>query len=90
MNVVLEVLVLTGKLIYFYLEALFRLFVPNQRKNVRGKVVVITGGTGGIGRCLALKFAGLGAKVAVWDVNKVESCAHEIDSVFQQTSTGVE
>ncbi|ELU06142.1 hypothetical protein CAPTEDRAFT_137084 [Capitella teleta] len=83
MHVVLDIIVLLGKLIFFYFEALFRKIVPPSKKSVRGKVVVITGGAGGLGRCLALKFAGLGAKVAVWDINKSlnENTAMNISSL---------
>ena len=71
MHIILEILVLLGRLTYFYIEAVFRLVVPPGRKSVRGQVVVITGAAGGIGRSLAFKFSSLGAKVAVWDINKV-------------------
>ncbi len=38
-----------------------------------GKTVVITGGGSGIGRACALGFGKQGARVAVWDVNEVNS-----------------
>jgi all-trans-retinol dehydrogenase (NAD+) len=38
-------------------------------KDVKDKLVLITGGAGGIGRLMAFGFARLGARVAVWDLN---------------------
>ncbi|MDR1176765.1 MAG: SDR family oxidoreductase [Treponema sp.] len=39
-------------------------------KEVKDKLVLITGGASGIGRLMALDFAGRGARVAVWDINR--------------------
>ncbi|KOB66582.1 Short-chain dehydrogenase, partial [Operophtera brumata] len=39
-------------------------------KSLKGDVVLVTGGGGGVGRQLAIKLATLGAKVVVWDINK--------------------
>lgn len=49
-------------------------------KNVAGDTVLITGAASGIGKLLALKFARLGAKVALLDVNAaaVEEAAREV------------
>ena len=37
-------------------------------KTVQNKIVLITGGASGIGRLMALDFAGRGARVVVWDL----------------------
>ena len=37
---------------------------------LKGKVVVVTGGSAGIGRATAVRFAREGCRVAVWDVNE--------------------
>jgi all-trans-retinol dehydrogenase (NAD+) len=48
-------------------------------KEVKDKLVLITGGASGIGRLMALDFAGRGARVAVWDINRqnLEAIAEE-------------
>jgi all-trans-retinol dehydrogenase (NAD+) len=38
-------------------------------KHIKDKLALITGGAGGIGRLMALDFAGRGAKVVVWDLS---------------------
>ncbi|OIO12451.1 MAG: hypothetical protein AUJ52_00165 [Elusimicrobia bacterium CG1_02_63_36] len=39
-------------------------------KRFQGKTAVITGGAGGLGRAVAARLLGLGARVALWDVSK--------------------
>lgn len=41
----------------------------SSMKVIKGDVVLITGGAMGIGRCMALRFAALGAIVVIWDLN---------------------
>ncbi|XP_038222469.1 short-chain dehydrogenase/reductase family 16C member 6 [Zerene cesonia] len=58
---------------YYILESLFWTLVPNAirpMKSLKGDVVLVTGGGGGVGKQLALKLARLGAKVVVWDINE--------------------
>uniref|UniRef100_A0A0K0DV25 Short-chain dehydrogenase/reductase 3 n=1 Tax=Strongyloides stercoralis TaxID=6248 RepID=A0A0K0DV25_STRER len=40
------------------------------RKNVKSKIVLITGGGNGLGRSLAISFGKLGSKVVLWDIDK--------------------
>ena len=46
-------------------------FFPKKSKNISGKVVLITGAARGIGQQLAYKFASLGVKLAIVDLNEV-------------------
>lgn len=80
MFVVFELLLLLLKIGYFYLEALVRVFIPPRRKDITGQNVLITGGAGGIGRELAIKFSQCGAKIALWDLDKqaLENTAEEL------------
>lgn len=41
----------------------------SSMKVIKGDVALITGGAMGIGRCMALRFAALGAIVVIWDLN---------------------
>lgn len=41
-----------------------------SRKSLKGKVVVITGGAGGLGQEIALRLARIKARVVVWDNNE--------------------
>ena len=68
-RVLLDLLLLTLKLLYSYLEELYRQLVPRKEKDVRGEVAVVTGAGHGIGRQLALKLSKLGVRVACWDIN---------------------
>uniref|UniRef100_A0A0N5A6P0 Short-chain dehydrogenase/reductase 3 n=1 Tax=Parastrongyloides trichosuri TaxID=131310 RepID=A0A0N5A6P0_PARTI len=40
------------------------------RKDVKGKVILITGGGNGLGKNLAIAFGKLGSKVVLWDIDK--------------------
>jgi phosphoglycerate dehydrogenase-like enzyme len=65
--------VLIACVLYEYLLAIGRLFVPANRKSICGELVVITGAGQGLGREVAKQLAALGAKLALLDINQVGS-----------------
>jgi len=52
------------------LLAIYKWVVPKEEEDVEGKVVVITGAGGGLGRQLSLQFAQLGSQVICVDIAK--------------------
>ncbi|XP_078004763.1 17-beta-hydroxysteroid dehydrogenase 13 isoform X2 [Phascolarctos cinereus] len=79
MNIFLELFLLLAIVIYSYLEALVKLFIPVKRKSVNGEIVLVTGSGHGIGRLTAYEFAKHKSKLVLWDINKhgVEETAAE-------------
>ncbi|KAG7478405.1 hypothetical protein MATL_G00080740 [Megalops atlanticus] len=64
------------QIIFYTLKALFRMLLPSKRRDLRGEVVLITGGGRGIGRHLAREFAAQGAhKLILW--GRTEKCLKE-------------
>ncbi len=59
------------KVLYCYLEALFRFFVPPKMKPIDGEVILVTGATGGIGKeiCRYIVKCGMNIKLIVWGTN---------------------
>ncbi|KAM9027065.1 estradiol 17-beta-dehydrogenase 11-like [Ara ararauna] len=79
MNLFVEILLFVVTLIYSYLEAFVKLFVPVKRKSVSGELVLITGAGHGIGRATAFEFARRQSRLVLWDISKhsIEETAAE-------------
>ncbi|NXS07488.1 DHB11 dehydrogenase, partial [Neodrepanis coruscans] len=71
MNLFLEFLLFLGTLVFSYLEAFVKLFVPVKRKSVSGELVLITGAGHGVGRATAFEFAKRQSRLVLWDISKV-------------------
>ncbi|VEN36513.1 unnamed protein product [Callosobruchus maculatus] len=68
-----EAVLLICVAVYYFSETLVLTFTPGflrNEKSVRGKVVLVTGGAGGVGQELVLRLARQDAKVVVWDINE--------------------
>ncbi|NXF75728.1 DHB11 dehydrogenase, partial [Sclerurus mexicanus] len=83
MNLLVETVVFLGTLVFAYLEAFVRLFVPVRRKSVSGELVLITGAGHGVGRATALEFARRRSRLVLWDISKhgVDETAAECKSL---------
>ncbi|KAJ8684465.1 hypothetical protein QAD02_020257 [Eretmocerus hayati] len=67
--IIVDVLLLLLKILFYCLESTYRLFFPPNEKSVAGEIALVTGAGHGIGKELALKYASLGATVICWDIN---------------------
>ncbi|KAM6135649.1 estradiol 17-beta-dehydrogenase 11-like [Phoenicopterus ruber ruber] len=91
MNPFLDLLLFLATLIYSYLEAFVKLFVPVRRKSVSGELVLITGAGHGIGRATAFEFAKRQSRLVLWDINKhgLEDTAAECERLGATVQTFV-
>jgi len=70
MSLVVDILAAVCWAVYCVIVRTVGLFLPSTYKDVKGQVVLITGGGSGLGRLVSLRFAKLGAKVVTWDINE--------------------
>jgi len=77
------------QIIYWYLEAFFRLFISPPMKSIDGEIILVTGATGGIGKeiCRHLIQCSDNLTIILWDLNlgDLENLAHEL----QEKNSGV-
>ncbi|RMC13643.1 hypothetical protein DUI87_08720 [Hirundo rustica rustica] len=91
MNLFLELLLFLVTLVYSYVEAFVKLFLPVRRKSLSGELVLITGAGHGVGRATALEFAKRQSRLVLWDINKhgVEETAAECEKLGATVQTFV-
>ncbi|ODM96030.1 Epidermal retinol dehydrogenase 2 [Orchesella cincta] len=70
MQDVWDLIVLLVMTIAAHIRAVYRNFVPPPPKSLVGKVVLVTGSSGGIGRQICSQLAPKGAVLVCWDVDK--------------------
>ncbi|CAG9788779.1 unnamed protein product [Diatraea saccharalis] len=52
------------------IQAIYRTIVGYPKKDLKGKIALVTGGGGGLGSLIALRLARLGCTIVLWDINK--------------------
>ncbi|KAK0427968.1 hypothetical protein QR680_010518 [Steinernema hermaphroditum] len=70
---IIEVCIVLVQLTFYCIEGAIKAILPSgllPRKSVKNDVVLITGSGSGLGRMMAVRFAKLGAKIVLWDVNE--------------------
>lgn len=60
-----------AKILYWYLEALYRQFIPPPMKSIDAEIILVTGASGGIGKelCRYIVKCGVDLKLVLWDLN---------------------
>ncbi|XP_077158284.1 17-beta-hydroxysteroid dehydrogenase 13-like [Paroedura picta] len=79
MHLLFQGIMIVSIILYSYMEALVKLFVPMKKKSLRGEIVLITGAAHGLGRGTACALSKHGCTLVLWDINKhgVEETADE-------------
>uniref|UniRef100_A0A0N5B9M0 Short-chain dehydrogenase/reductase 3 n=1 Tax=Strongyloides papillosus TaxID=174720 RepID=A0A0N5B9M0_STREA len=87
---IINLLKILPTILYLTVIGIFNALIPNSwksKKDVKGKVVLITGAGQGLGKLYALRFAQLQSKLILWDINEdnlkkvVKECKMYTDKV---------
>lgn len=73
MSLALEICVLVLNVIWLWLVAIYKAVMPikfQPQKDMSQDTVLVTGAGSGIGRLMSQKFAELGCKLVLWDINE--------------------
>ncbi|XP_066513508.1 retinol dehydrogenase 10-B-like [Hoplias malabaricus] len=70
MNILVELFVVSFKVVWSFVLAAAKWLVKPREKSVEGEVCVITGAGSGLGRLFALGFARRGASLVLWDISR--------------------
>lgn len=72
------------RVLFWYVEALYRQFVPPSMKPIDGETILVTGAAGGIGKeiCRYIVQCGTNIKLVIWDLHQtdLEKLAGELKS----------
>lgn len=80
-----RLLVSLFQVLYWYVEALYRQFVPPAMKPIDGEVILVTGAASGIGKEISryIVQCGTNIKLVMWDLNitELEKLTLELKSI---------
>ncbi|XP_069477313.1 retinol dehydrogenase 10 [Ambystoma mexicanum] len=85
MNILLELLLVTLKVLWAFVQAAGRWFIRPREKSVAGQLCLVTGAGGSLGRLFALELARRRAVLVLWDINSQsnEETAELVRAVYR-------
>ncbi|XP_045500223.1 estradiol 17-beta-dehydrogenase 11-like [Colias croceus] len=67
---IFDLIVTLVTVIGYLFQGIYRSIIGKPKKDLKGRIALITGGGGGLGSLIALRLARLGCVVVLWDINK--------------------